>query len=320
MTTPPSGHQIRLAAHDQEIVVVEVGGGLRSYRVGGGDGPGGEDIVDGYSETEMSDGGRGQLLAPWPNRLDGGSFEWEGRRFQTALTEVEAGNAIHGLVRWSNWVVPDSTPQPWGPQTPPDTTSLNYRLHPQPGWPWALDFRVTYRLVADHGLEVRTAVTNASDDPCPVGLGWHPYIAGPVGDCRLTLPAATTYDCDDRGIPRARRPVQGTDRDFRRPRLVGPARIDAAYTDIERDAAGRARVTLDWPGRRPVAVWFDRHYTHLMVYSGDTLGDTSRRRRGLAVEPMTCAPDMLRNHDGLRILGPGESFEATWGIDPFSNS
>lgn len=290
---------------------MEVGGGLRVYRAGE------RDILDPYPLEHMCDGGRGQLLAPWPNRLADGSFEWEGRRLQTAITEVPAHNAIHGLVRWANWTVPDSTPQPWGPQTPPDTTSLAYRLHPRPGWPWTLDFRVSYRLVPDQGLEVRTTVTNSSGQACPLGLGWHPYLKGPVDLCRLTVPASTTYLSDERGLPQGRRPVEGSDLDFRRPRTIGAAHLDAAFTDLDRGADGRTRVVLEWPDADLVTVWVDRQFTHLMVFSGDTLSDPDRRRQGLAVEPMTCAPDALNNGDGLRVLEPGGIFEATWGISPY---
>jgi aldose 1-epimerase len=42
----------------------------------------------------------------------------------------------------------------------------------------------------------------------------------------------------------------------------------------------------------------------------------SRRRRGLAVEPMTAAPDMLRSGDGLVVLDPGQEWSGTWGISP----
>lgn len=316
MPHPPSGRQVRLAAHEQEVVAVEVGGGLRSYRADG------RDVLDPYDEDRMSDGGRGQLLAPWPNRLAGGTYEWKGRRLQTALTEVEAGNAIHGLVRWANWVVPDATPQPWGPQTPADSTTVTHVLHPQPGWPWTVEFRVTYRVVADGGLEVRTSATNRSAEECPIGLGWHPYLRALddlVDGCRLTVPAATAYQTDDKGIPTGRIPVEGSELDYRNGRRIGSARLDVAFTDLDRDSDGRARVVLDGPDGT-VELWVDVHYTHLMVFTGDTLSDPQRRRQGLAVEPMTAAPDMLNNHDGLEILPPGGIFEATWGIKPFSKS
>jgi aldose 1-epimerase len=53
-----------------------------------------------------------------------------------------------------------------------------------------------------------------------------------------------------------------------------------------------------------------------MIYSGDTLTDVPRRRHGLAIEPMTCAPDAFNSGLGLITLQPGESHVSTWGISP----
>lgn len=316
LSLPPSGRQLRLAAHDQEVVIVEVGGGLRLYRAAD------VDVLDPYAEDEVCSGGRGQFLAPWPNRLGDGAFEWGGQTYQTALSEPSRHNAIHGLVRWANWTLPEppSLHSPYTPQTPTDSVSVSYRLHPQPGWAWTLDFRVAYRLTPDHGLEVRTSVTNLSDRPCPFGFGWHPYVRVPVDDCQLTVPAATAYMSDDRGLPAGRAPVEGTDLDFRRARTVGPAQLDTAFTDLERDGHGRAEVVVARSDGTEATLWVDERYTHLMIYTGDTLSDEVRRRQGLAIEPMTGAPDLLRSGDGLQVLGPKDHFEATWGLDPFRKS
>jgi len=46
---------------------------------------------------------------------------------------------------------------------------------------------------------------------------------------------------------------------------------------------------------------------YLMLFTGDTLAQPVRRRRSLAVEPTTCAPDAFRSGDGLWTLAPGES-------------
>jgi aldose 1-epimerase len=51
----------------------------------------------------------------------------------------------------------------------------------------------------------------------------------------------------------------------------------------------------------------------VMVFTGDTLAP-ERRRRGLAVEPMTCAPDAFNSGDGLLTIRPGGSVEGRWGI------
>ena len=312
----PSGQQIRLSHAGQELTVVEVGGGIRSYAAGG------RVVIDGYQESEMCPGGRGQLLAPWPNRLADGSFEWDGQRYQTPLSEPENHNAIHGLVRWAAWTVA---------AVQPGQARLTYRLPPQPGWPWPLDLAVAYGM-DDGGLKVVTEATNAGDarsGACPFGIGWHPYLrafGGLVDQAVLTSPGAEAYRSDGRGLPIERYGVEGTKLDFRAGRTVGEAVLDVAFTALQRGDDGRAVVELVPTGgasggdehRYGIRLWMDRAYTHLMVFSGDTLDDRARRRRGLAVEPMTCAPDMLRSGDGRSVLQPGESFEAAWGLQTFS--
>jgi aldose 1-epimerase len=301
---------------EQELTVVEVGGGIRTYTSRG------QAVIDGYQESEMCSGGRGQLLAPWPNRLGDGCFEWDGTRLQTPLSEPENHNAIHGLVRWAAWSVAAVNEA---------EARLTYRLHPQPGWPWPLELAVAYAL-SDAGLEVVTEVTNVGDDAsgtCPVGFGWHPYLdpfGGMVDQTVLTLPAAEAYQSDSRGLPTGRHPVEGTSLDFRSGRTVGEAVLDVAFTALDRDGDGRATIQLVPTARGDgqaahnygIRMWMDRDYTHAMIFSGDTVAEPARRRRGLAVEPMTCAPDMLRSGDGRRVLEPGESLIAAWGLETFS--
>ena len=57
----------------------------------------------------------------------------------------------------------------------------------------------------------------------------------------------------------------------------------------------------------------DETYDYLMVFTGDALAP-ERRRRGIAIEPMTCAPNAFRSGDGLVVLDPGASMTSAWGI------
>jgi aldose 1-epimerase len=52
-----------------------------------------------------------------------------------------------------------------------------------------------------------------------------------------------------------------------------------------------------------------------MVFTGDALPE-GERRRSIAVEPMTCAPNAFVSGDGLVVLDPGETHTAAWGIAP----
>ena len=49
----PSGEQLEIEAGDQRAVVVEVGGGLRAYSVGG------RDVLDGTAPTSRAASGAG---------------------------------------------------------------------------------------------------------------------------------------------------------------------------------------------------------------------------------------------------------------------
>jgi len=283
--------------------VTEVGASLRHYSVGE------VDVVDGYGARELCPSARGQVLAPWPNRLGDGRYEWRGRSGRAPLDEPERRNAIHGLVRWMAWT-PLSLAQ--------NLVVLGCRLHPQPAYPWYLDLQVAYRL-GRLGLDVTVTATNPSEDEAvPLGVGFHPYLTvgtTPVDRAHLTVPARRRLVTDERGLPTADAAVAGTEYDFVAGRTIGPTRLDTAYTDLLRDEHGRATVVLRGPDDgRQVALWVDETFRYLMVFTADTVDQPGRRRASVAVEPMTCPPDALRSGADLLVLEPGASVSGSWGI------
>ncbi|MGH7910451.1 MAG: aldose 1-epimerase family protein, partial [Candidatus Dormibacteraceae bacterium] len=292
MPLPLSGRQVSLRAHDQELTVVEVGGGLRTYSCGG------RPVLDAYPEEVMAPGAHGQVLLPWPNRLGGGAYDFAGVHQQTPLSEPELGNAIHGLTRWLNWSVEEAAA---------DRATLSLTLHPQPGYPFLLELRLSYAL-APEGLAVTLTARNLGAGPLPFGAGFHPYLhpgAAHVDEARLRLPAHTALEADQQLLPTGRtHAVSGPREDFRTPRRIGAEVLDGCFTDLARDPDGRARVLLAGADGRTVVLWCDTSYRFLQVFTGDTLAP-ELRRRGLAVEPMTCPADAFRSGDGLLRLDPG---------------
>jgi aldose 1-epimerase len=257
----------------------------------------------------MSSSGRGQALIPWPNRLQDGSYEFDGRRHQLALNEPEHRNAIHGLVRWAAWTASEREPH---------RVVMEHVLYPQPGYPFSLTLSIEYAL-SDNGLRVRTTATNVGTGPCPYGSGAHPYLtlgSATVDRLLLRVPGRTVLRSDERGLPIGTEAVQDTEYDFRQPRQIGSTTLDHAFTDLVRDEDGLARVELRDPDHgTSVSLWVDESYPYLMLFTGDTLPDV-RRRRSLAVEPMTCPPNAFRTGDALIRLDPGGSLTSTWGIAP----
>jgi aldose 1-epimerase len=308
---PPSGQQWRIAAGDHEAVVVEVGGGLRTYRIGE------HEILDGYRADEICPGTAGQILAPWPNRIRDGRYRFDGETHQLPLSEPANHNAIHGLVCWQQWRLVERTDS---------CVSVEHVLPAQPGYPWTLRLSCTWSVGPD-GLRARHTATNLSGRPAPFGLGAHPYLRLPgrgVDDVTLLLPARSRLLSDGRGLPIGAARVAGGEFDFAAPRRIGGIILDTAFGDLPEQARNEVRLGADGApdrGSEPgsdggpdsITVWADPVFRWWQVYTGDTL-PAARARRAVAVEPMTCPPDAFHSGRDLIHLEPGRTWQAEWGI------
>jgi aldose 1-epimerase len=297
----PSGEQFEITHGEQRATIVEVGGGVREYAVAG------RHVLDPYPLRAMADGAHGAPLIPWPNRLADGRYRFDEADYQVALTEPAKHNAIHGFMRWRGWVAVERSAS---------RVVMGARLFPLEGYPFDLDLRLSYELT-DAGLTVATTATNVGERPCPYGCGQHPYLSpgeGLIDDCLLEAPGATRILTDEqRKLPIGLEDVQGTAYDFGTRRLLADQRIDDAFTDLARDDLGNATVALSTPDGARVELWMDERYPFVELYTGDTL-DPARRRRGVAVEPMTCAPNAFQSGEGLVRLQPEESLTSRWGV------
>lgn len=294
----PSGEQFEISAAGYRAVVTESGAALRLLEHDG------RPLVDGFAEDAISSGGRGQLLMPWPNRIEDGRYELDGATHQLPLTEAKRGNASHGLARWAAWSVEEHSTR---------SVSLVLRVMAQTGYPWVVDLHVLYDLSAD-GLTVTQSATNQSATPTPYASGAHPYLsagAGPVDGWELTLPASTRSLVDaERLLPVGREDVDGTAYDFRVSRPVRDTVLNHAFTGLDRDDDGRAEVVVS--GEYDVGLWADEHHDWLQVYTADDVPATARR--SIAVEPMTAQANAFRTGEDLLLLEPGRQFSAAWGI------
>jgi aldose 1-epimerase len=297
---PLTGGQYDLTAGEYRATVTALGAGLRTLTFRD------QPLITGYGPDELPPDGAGQLLAPWPNRVDGGCYSFGGQQFQLELSEPAHGNAIHGLTRWAGW-------QADGQEA--TRVRLRHRLFPRPGYPFLLDLTARYEL-GPGGLTVQVTATNAGGHPAPYGTGHHPYLTagpGPVDGWELTLPAASYLPSGPRGIPAGPpQDVAGTDFDFRTASPLGRTSLDHALTGLTRDDDGLAWTRLR-AGDTEVLLWAGPGYDWLQVFTGDGL-EPGQRRQALAVEPMTCPPNALASGDDLVVLEPGASVTHHWGI------
>jgi aldose 1-epimerase len=300
---PAGGVELALERGRQRLVITEIGAGLQSWTVGG------RELLNATAVGEPEGPFHGKVLVPWPNRLRDGRYTFAGTEHRAPLTEPERGNALHGLATERRWrAIRSSTRH----------LTLVHHLRPQAGYPFSLRLSVEYELTSG-GVVATVHATNVGSTAAPFGAGLHPYLTHgtePIDDLLLEVPARTRVPLDDRLLPTGdATPVEGTDVDFRRARAIGPLRLDTCFGDLDRGPAGVARVRLSTAGgERQLTVWMDERFRFVQVYTADAVPDRARRRGGVAIEPMTCAPNAFNSGDGLLVLEPGASFTGRCGL------
>ncbi|GAB3401040.1 aldose 1-epimerase family protein [Flindersiella endophytica] len=297
----PSGQQYPIGGDGYRAVITEVGATLRTLTHGE------RDLVVGFAADEIRPAYRGAVLAPWPNRIADGSYDFDGQRLQVPVNEIARNNALHGLVVWSSWTCARHEPA---------AVELTYRLHPQDGYPFLLDLSATYSVGAD-GLRCEFTAVNSGDANAPYGFAPHPYVvagAGRVDDWTLDLPAERYLDVTpDRLLPKGLEDVAGTPFDFREPRAIGDTFIDHAFTGFASDANGGTRARLTTADGSGVEVRWSAACPWAQIHTADR-AEPELSRIGLAVEPMTCPPDAFNSGVDLVVLAPGEQHTAAWTI------
>lgn len=293
-----------------ELASSPYGASLRSVKVTSNSGDT-HDIILGYAHKADKLGGQGDVLIPFPGRVGGGKYTFDGQDYQMELNDADGPNAIHGFVRKVDWTTES---------TSAGEVVYSYVLeeNSRAGYPFGLKTKIKYQ-VDSQGVTCTYSIENIGSAPAPVAAGFHPYFT--VGDewvdeSILTLPMNTMLEFDDHLIPTGRLlSLNGSLYDFRFPRPIGDLKINSCFCDPIHDENGRTNFTLESPKTgRKVTVWTDQAIAYVVLYTGDVLPDRMRRR-GLAIEPMTCGSDAFNHPDwGLVALNPGAVTSGQWGV------
>jgi aldose 1-epimerase len=195
------------------------------------------------------------LLAPFANRLDETAFYANGRKynFDLELGNVRGPIPSTGYVNGSKaWQLVEAKADPRGAWV---TCRLDFYKNPlfMAQFPFAHTITVTYR-VSDGALEVRTKLDNLSTEPMPVVIGYHPIYELPEGnrnDWTVSLDAKTHWIEIPQRLPTGEtQPIEnffGSDRTAIQ--LKKYALVDDVFTDLIRDANGRATMKLMYGGK-----------------------------------------------------------------------
>ena len=296
-TPPPSGRQYAIADGSSRAHISTVGATLRTYSVDG------RDVIDGFPAGERATDGRGQVLAPWPNRLTDGSYRYGDRDCQAPLNELSRHDAIHGLVRWLDWSLVAHDPA---------SVALSCAVRPQPGYEWHLEPRHRVPPGPDRADRV------VPGDQRRRGTGAVRSRVPSLPDDRHRLGRRAGADAPRHDVPRSdgrqrspsRRPLQ----DFTRARRIGSTRLDTAFADLVRGGDGRAVARLEDPADgRFVELWVDGGFRYLMVYTADQVGDPQPSPEGGGGRAHDLSARRVPHRDRPRRAGPGRVLAGVLG-------
>ncbi len=303
---------ITLEAQSERAVIVPAAGcQCLSYRAGTLDVIAGPASPDAWREHPHRGGI--PILFPWPGRIAGARFTFEGREYRLPVNDP-LGHSIHGFACERAFRVTRRGPyfvtSILDSADYPDLNSI---------WPWPFALEIDYEV--GNGLRLKARITNTGDSVMPYGFGAHPYFHAPLSPqgmrdaMMIQLDADARWPLDANMIPTGDTEPLAGKFDLRAPRPLGADTYDDVFrmAAISKDDASAPRARLIDPSVKiAVEVRADAAFGEFVVFAPPN-------NPVVALEPYTCAPDAFNLATrgvaaGMRELAPGQTFEAGFEI------
>ncbi len=247
------------------------------------------------------------LLAPFANRLDEQAFYANGKKynFDMELGNVRGTIPIHGYLSGAkDWKLVEAKADGRAAWV---TSKLDFYRNPQwmKQFPFAHTLQITYRL-EDGALEVQTRVENLSVEPMPVAIGFHPYFQltdSTREDWTVSVGAKSRWLLAQNKIPTGE--TEPVEKFFPNPKAV-PLKdvdLDDVFGDLERDAQGRAVVSLKGKSQQ-LDVVVGPNYRSVVLYSpnpANARGGGGGRGRG--GQPPAAVPPPAPGTPSIALTG-----------------
>jgi aldose 1-epimerase len=256
------------------------------------------------------------FLAPWADLLNESAFWANGKKypFNMGLGNVRGNMPIHGLLTNSPlWHVTEAAADAHSAHV---TSRLEFWKYPDLAaqWPFAHEYEMTYSL-ADGELEVRTVIHNRSAEPMPLAIGFHSFFQIPDiprEEWVAHLPARVHVIADEHNIPTGEmRPL-----DIPNPLPLKGRTLDDGFTDLERDADGRAHFSIE-AGGKVVETLFGPSYPVATIWL--PAAPAGQTREFICFEPLTTIISGVNlahegKYPGLQSVPAGGSWTGSFWV------
>ena len=240
----------------------------------------------------------GSVMAPWPNRLEDGTWKLGNREFAAAVNDTYGNNANHGLVFDKAFDVVNHTDS---------LLSLETKIFDERAYPFEILLTLTYALEND-GLQISFEAVNHAAEAVPVAFGLHPYFVAEE-DSELELNARTWVQKNSRNLPTLSTPIDSSSAAEQGRNRIAELDIDDCFTDLIANERGYFVTTISRSSNSVIVeIEQSRALSYLMLYK---LQEVEKKKRTLiAVEPQTSKANFLRNLEGQELLQPNQALDA----------
>lgn len=268
----------------------------------------GLDIVNSFDPDQPSPAFNGAVLAPWPNRIEDGIYNFAGHTYQLPINEPDRNNALHGLIYDEFFELK---------LLEPERVVLTFEQKGREGYPWSIFYDVMYKLTPV-GLKLVVKATNRSQAHAPFGIGWHPWLTpnGDLDDSFLYMKAQDHIVTNDRLIPISEE-VARYPYNFNKKTSLINIDLDDAFSGHDWGVDERAKAFFTRTDAHQVEVWMDLSYKLFQLCSANHIPNF--HRSGLAIEPMSCRANAFNTKEDLIVLEPGEKRTFKCGIHVLPN-
>ncbi len=244
----------------------------------------------------------GSVMAPWPNRLEDGTWQLGDREFTATINDAEGHNANHGLAFDKEFALTSQTDS---------SLRLELNLFDEQAYPFSVLLSVTY-LLQNTGLQVELEAKNLSNEDVPVAFGMHPYFVLDQ-DSTLLVDAKTWITKNARNLPVSASTFEKSPLANNAGQDVCNLELDECFTDLRFDSNDFCVTTVTRPSLGiAVEVEQSRELSHLMLYR---LQESSQPNRSLlAIEPQSAPANAFRNLESVASLAPAAKFKANYRV------
>jgi len=261
-------------------------------------------LIKGYNEkADFEKLYNSVILVPFPNRIKNGQYTFEGKTYQLPINQTNEQNAIHGLLFDKAFTIESMQTKNSQAYL---TLSYLYKGDVE-GYPFPFKCKVRYIWNPEQFLNISVSIENTGQTALPAGIGWHPYFTFPVlvNELALQLNCIHQYKVDERMIPTMQ--TQTFDA-FQEMNLISKTQLDDCFalaqnktieTTLKDEHNGIELSIIQETGKH--------QYKYIQIY-------TPKDRKSIALEPMTCMPDVFNNGEGIWKLQPDEKIEVAFKL------